>query len=85
MDAPGWNGEPGALSTDPEWDERPDRDQRPMMTCSDCGVVQDNDMALISTTGKLLCGWCRTQRGFKYMWDPRSWSVIEADLRKGAA
>lgn len=85
MDAPGWNGEPGAMPYDREWDERPERDKRPMLTCSDCGAVQDNDIALIGTTGKLLCGECRTTRGFKYMWDPRDWREIAASILVGVA
>lgn len=83
MDAPGWNGEPGALSTDPEWDSRDEREPDGV-TCSDCDAEWSSGFCS-SPTGKVFCWDCRVRRGFRYIFDPRSWSVIEADLRKDVA
>lgn len=83
MDAPYYNGEPGALPSDPEWDERRD-DSHDGLSCSDCAAEWSSGFCS-SPTGKVFCWDCRVRRGFRFLFDARSWAVIEADLRKGAA
>ena len=40
MDAPYYNGEPGARMSDPDWDARPERTVADV-TCETCGKVGD--------------------------------------------
>ena len=84
MDAPTWNGEPGALPSDPEWDTQTEREDEPS-PCSDCGAT-DEVRHSIGVTAKRLCASCyRWRSGHGVLFDPRGKAQLEAAMRKGAA
>lgn len=83
MDAPGWNGEPGAMPYDRDWDA-PAEFEHVDPPCSDCGAEWEAGFCS-SPTGKVFCWDCRVRRGFRYLFDPRDWLTIAGEILGGAA
>lgn len=83
MDAPYYNGEPGARPYDSAWDERAEPDREPAR-CRDCGALAHEGGAF--APDGFSCADCwrwRAEQGVQF--DPRAKAQIEAALRKGAA
>ena len=55
------------------------------MHCSDCGRPWEHGFCSVATSMKVFCRLCVIRRGFKYLFDKRSFAQIEADEQKGAA
>lgn len=83
MDAPYYNGEPGARPYDEDWDERAAPEAAATYVCSDCGDHGEAHFHVILTTGATYCDPCfryRAKHGWEF--DTRS---IQALTTQGAA
>lgn len=61
MNASWWNGEPGALPTDPEWDRLHEREESPV-PCFDCGADAKVSTITHEGEGRSYCKSCAQQR-----------------------
>ena len=86
MDAPYYNGEPGAMPYDEERDEHYNKPRHPReLRCDDCAALGTDGYTLVGTTAKMFCDSCARRRGLAYLFDARPWAQIEAAQQKGAA
>lgn len=82
MNAPGYNGEPGARPYDREHDERHGQERPEVFHCKDCGRAgREGYHSTPIAGGRIICDPCyrwRSARGLTF--DPRSIAVLKRDV-----